>query len=517
MKSYILSNTNVDSLDYYLNKEVDIVGSCAYGNYLIDLIDIDSDLYKKDIDLVILLLDGDELKKVSNLQDIFSAVNNFLNRKNCFFLFSTIILKPSYVDSYLNSFSYFEFNANKDIIDFQRSNKNVFILDIHRIFLQHGSNKCLDNKFWYIGKIKYTALFFEQISKEINNIVRAINSNIKKVLVLDLDNTVWGGVIGEGDGNIQLSKDGIGKIYLEFQQNVKYLNSLGVLLAINSKNDYEDAIKGLRNKNSVLSEGDFIVIKANWNDKASNMIEISNELDLSLDSFVFIDDNPVERELIKTKLPEVSVPEFPKELYEYNQWFISDTIYKFFTKVFLSAEDKSKTKQYKANKKRINLKYNSVDIKSFLNSLEIDLNVVVNDIANIERLAQLTQKTNQFNLTTRRYNTNDIINFIEADSRIVYSIEYKDKFMVEGVVGLSIIEIKGEEAILEVFLLSCRVLGRNVENYFLEKICNNFVNSKVKKIIGHYYPTNRNKIVKNFYTNNGFFKQDHNTFFKEIE
>ncbi len=193
MKSYILSNTNVDSLDYYLNKEVDIVGSCAYGNYLIDLIDIDSDLYKKDIDLVILLLDGDELKKVSNLQDIFSAVNNFLNRKNCFFLFSTIILKPSYVDSYLNSFSYFEFNANKDIIDFQRSNKNVFILDIHRIFLQHGSNKCLDNKFWYIGKIKYTALFFEQISKEINNIVRAINSNIKKVLVLDLDNTVWGG------------------------------------------------------------------------------------------------------------------------------------------------------------------------------------------------------------------------------------------------------------------------------------------------------------------------------------
>jgi FkbH-like protein len=517
MNTYILSNTNVNSLNYYLDQEVNVVGSCAYGNYLIDLLNADSDLYNKDIDLVILLLDGDELRKGSDLQEVFSAVRNFISGNKCLFLFSTVVLKPFYIDSYLNYSSYFEFNTNKKIIEFQRENENVFILDIHKIIVQHGSKNCLDDKFWYIGKIKYSSLFFEQLSKEINSIASAINSNTKKVLVLDLDNTIWGGIIGEDDGNIQLSNEGVGKIYLEFQQNLKYLKNLGILLAINSKNNYDDAIKGLSNKNSILSKDDFVVIKANWKNKVSNMIEIANELNLGTDSFVFIDDNPVERELVKLELPEVAVPGFPENLDEYNEWFVSDVVQIFFPKVFLSTEDKLKTKQYKANKKRNNFKSSSVNIESFIESLEIDLNVIIDNIENGARFAQLTQKTNQFNLTTRRHNINDITRFINSDSYLVYSIEYKDKFMVEGVVGLSIVSIEGERADLDVFLLSCRVLGRNVESYFLEKICSSLIDNQVKIIIGHYYPTNRNKIVNNFYTKNGFIKQDNTTFIKEIE
>ena len=519
MKTYTLSNTNIDSIKYYLPKKIKVVGSCAYGNYLIDLLDENSGLYKNDIDLVIMLIDGDELKITNDLQEIFSAVDNFLIKRKCTFLFSTVLLKSPYIDTFLNISSEFEFNTNNKIINFCKENNQIFLLDVHKIISKFGLKKCLDNKFWYIGMIKYTALFFKEIAEEIVNIVYAINTAEKKALILDLDNTIWGGVIGEDGNNIKISNEGIGKVYSEFQKNIKYLGEIGVLLIINSKNNYEDAISGLNHKNSILSKDDFILIKANWNNKVENMLEIAEELNLGLDSYVFIEDSPLEREMVKDALLEVVVPEPPKDLYLYNEWFISDVVGKYFAKTNLISDDFNKVDQYKKSIKRRELKSKIINVDLFIKSLDININVLIDELSHAERLSQLTQKTNQFNLTTYRYNVNKMIKFITSDSYHVYSLEYKDRFRNEGIVGAAVIKIVKKKAIIDVFLLSCRVLSRKIEFSFLNEIYRHLVSTNIDfdVVVGTYCPTKKNSIVENFYQEAGFLKTGRQVFTKEIE
>jgi FkbH-like protein len=516
MNIYTLSNTNVDSIKYYFSQDLRVVGSCTYGNYLIDLVDESSDLYRNNIDLVVLLIDGDELKITNDLQEIFSSVSNFLVKRKCLFLFSTISLRPYYVDTFLNISNEFEFNANYQIIKFCKENKSVFSLDIHKLIARLGSDKCLDDKFWYIGRIKYKPLFFKELAKEVYGVLHAINTVPKKVLVLDLDNTIWGGIVGEDGDNIQISNEGIGKIYSEFQKSIKYLNETGVLLSINSKNNYEDAVSGLSHKNSILSKSDFVLIKANWNNKVKNILEISDELMLGIDSFVFIDDNPVEREMVRISLPEVAVPEPPKDLNLYNQWFVSHVVSRYFSRVSLTKGDLYKTEQYKANFKRDSLKSEIFDVDLFIESLDIEINISIDDINNVERLSQLTQKTNQFNLTTHRYNINEVMKFITSKDSYVYSLDYKDKFKNEGVVGMAIVKIVEKIATIDVFLLSCRILNRKIEYSFLEEICKHLLSANVDTIIGNYHPTKKNHIANFFYSDAGFMQDSEKTFIKEV-
>lgn len=516
MNTYFLSNTNIDSLKYYLDKEISFLGSCHYGNYLIDLIDTNSELYQKDIDLVILLLDGRELENNADLIQVFNAVEEFLKLKECLFLFSTVVLRPNYIDSLLNESNYFEFNANKEIIEFQKSNKNILILDVHKLILMHGSIKCFDDKFWYLGRIRYSDLFFRLLSEEISKVIAAYTAASKKILVLDSDNTIWGGVIGEDGDNIQLSNEGQGRIYTEIQKNIRRLLDYGVLLAINSKNNYSDVIKGLEHPGSILCKEDFVVIKANWKRKDVNLIEISNALNIGLDSFVFLDDSYVERELIKQNLPDVSTPEFPEDLDIYNEWFISEVVNNFFPRVTITSEDKLKNKQYSANNKREELKSKNPDLTSFLSSLKIKINVSVNSDKNIERLAQLSQKTNQFNLTLFRYNNHDIARFVASDSFRVYELEYQDKFLKEGIVGLAIIEIKDKKAIFNSFLLSCRILGRNIEELFFKEIYKDVKNMDVNTMEGIHIENTKNLVAKDFYIKLGFVKISVDTYQKNI-
>jgi len=507
MNAYILSNINVDSIKYYLPEDINVVGSCPYGNYLIELIDNNSNLYKLDIDLVIVLIDGDELKLTDDLQDIFNAIENFLIKKKCIFLFSTIALRPIYIDTFLNISNEFEFNSNSKIVRFC-NNINIYVLDVHKIILKLGSNKCLDSKFWYVGRIKYTSKLFKEISKEINSVLTSINTIPKKVLVLDLDDTLWGGIVGEDGDSISISNEGSGKIYSDFQKNVKFLKETGVLLVVNSKNNFNDAIIGLSHKNSILTKDDFTIIKANWLSKVDNMSSIASQLNLGMDSFVFIDDNPVEREIMRLSLPEIVTPEVPKDLNLYNEWFISEVIAKYFSRTIILSEDIEKTDQYKANIERS--KVESVDIIKFLKLLDIKMEVFIDNIDHVERLSQLTQKTNQFNLTTLRYNNSDILEFIKSNSYHVYSLSYIDKYRDEGIVGASIIKKRDKKATIDVLLLSCRVLNRNVEFYLLDKIIEHLSTTNIETIVGKYYPTKKNIITKNFYYEYGFRKNGNN-------
>ena len=379
------------------------------------------------------------------------------------------------------------------------------MIDFNKLVKQ---NKIYDEKYWYMARIRFNKLGFELIAKEIDSLIKTYKYGSKKVLVLDMDNTLWGGVIGEGC--IQLSNEGVGKIYKEFQSNIRKLKEFGILLAICSKNNYMDGISGLNHEHSILGEDDFIIKKINWENKALNISQIAKELNLGENSIVFIDDNPVERNLVKEFLPQVNVPDFPEDIYTLNSWFLN-IVNQYFPKLNLTKEDLEKQQQYEAKFKRDEL-LSDISYEDFLKSLDIQIDFLIDDEQNIERYAQMTQKTNQFNLTTKRYTLADISNFIKSKSYNVIAVNYKDKFANEGITGLVILEYKSDEVFIDTFLLSCRILKRGVENKLFEKI-EQLSNSK--NIIGQYIPTAKNGQTKDLYINFGFKQIDENNFVKK--
>lgn len=519
MKTYLLSNINIDSLKYYL-KDHDIHGSCSYGNYLIDLIDTKSGLYHDELDLVIFFLDGEALKESNNLHEILEALKQFLSRRNVTFILSNIVLSPNYIDTYLNHSLMFELESNQEITTFVKK-ENILLLDFHRIVLQHGYKALHDNRFWYLGKIRQSKLGFEKIAKDVEMLLNAYKGKSKKVLVLDLDNTLWGGIVGEGGDedvtqSITLSYEGEGKIYRDFQAAILEVKKLGILLAINSKNNYDDAVAGLNHPNSLLTEEDFIIIKANWENKVSNLQAIAEELNVGIDSLVFIDDNAVERNLVKTYLPEVNVPDFPQEMSNYTEWFIEYVVYPYLSKYTLTKEDNTKHEQYKANIKRNSLSTKTLNLEEFIQALEIQLSSHIDDTRFVERYAQMTQKTNQFNLTTKRYTLQDIEKFLKDEKAHIYAIEYKDKFLSEGIIGLVIVTLEGENAHIDTLLLSCRVLKRGVEAFIFNTISEHLKKFHIKYLHGYYYPTKKNILVKDLYKEYNFKIIDDNHFIKDL-
>jgi len=343
------------------------------------------------------------------------------------------------------------------------------------------------------------------IAEEIGRAWNAIKGNRKKCLVLDLDNTLWGGVIGEdGLQGIELSTTKEGSRFRDFQKRIKDLKDQGVLLTIASKNNEEDAMEAIRDHpDMVLREDDFVIIKANWEPKPVNIQKIANELNIGLDSLVFIDDNPIERESVKNALPEVNVPDFPKDT-SMLESFVIEISKRYFPVLKLTEEDLSKTDQYKVEQKRNEIKQKSISIEEYLLSLEMKKTFRQIDESDVTRAAQLTQKTNQFNLTTRRYTESDIWNMMKSEDHQVWIGDLEDKFGSYGKVILAIVKLEENTAIIDTFLMSCRVMGRNIEKEFLNEIEKEMVSKGKNRIISEYIPTTKNSVVKDFWTENGY-------------
>ncbi|MBF0558390.1 MAG: HAD family hydrolase [Nitrospirae bacterium] len=522
MKIAVLSNINMEPLRTFLNADEKVI--CDYGQYMQELLDENSSLYSGNPDIIFLHLDGEEFAKDvlyglvqtkdaenilgQRLDIVFEAAKKYLMvREHATLLFSTLVFPPFYFINYLDTNSDYSFSStehflNEKILKFAASIANVFVLDWKRPVLFYGYKAMYDEKFWFLGRIKYTNKALKVLSEEISNCADAVKGNIKKVLVLDLDNTLWGGIIGEdGINGIKLSEDGIGKAYRDFQFVVKAMKDLGVILAINSKNNPEDAINVFANHPMmVLKEEDFVILKINWNNKVDNMKEIAQELNLGLDSFVFIDDNGREREMVRQN-SVVAVPEFPDDPAQLKEWFLKDIVYKYFPKVFITKEDAGKAGQYKANIKRGDLSKH-LNIDEFIKSLEIRIEVYVNDGRFVQRTAQLTQKTNQFNVTTRRYTEADIEQFMKKGN--VYALSYTDRFGDEGIVGCAVVSINGDAAYLDALLMSCRVIGRNVEFLFLRRILSMLSDKGVKVVKSGFIPTNKNIVARDFFDKSGF-------------
>ena len=381
----------------------------------------------------------------------------------------------------------------------------VPVLEIAEIARNMGREKFYSKRMWYLGSIPFSMSGEKAIAEEISKAWNALKGNRKKCLVLDLDNTLWGGVIGEdGLQGIELSTTKEGSRFRDFQKRIKDLKDQGVLLAIVSKNNEEDAMEAIReHPDMVLREDDFVIIKANWEPKPVNIQNIAKELNIGLDSLVFIDDNPIERESVKSALPEVNVPDFPKDTSTLESFAI-EISKRYFPVLKLTDEDLNKTNQYKVEQKRNEIKQKSISIEEYLESLEMKKTFSQIDESDVTRAAQLTQKTNQFNLTTRRYTESDIWNMLKSENHQVWIGELEDKFGSYGKVILAIVKLEENTAIIDTFLMSCRVMGRNIEKDFLSEIEKEMTLKGKTQIIAEYIPTPKNSVVKDFWGENDY-------------
>ena len=395
-------------------------------------------------------------------------------------------------------------NYNEFIYSKSKEDNSIKIIDFTDFTSQYNIDSLIDWKYFYMSQIVINPKLAVPFNNWFKNKLNAILFLRKKCLVLDLDNTLWGGILGEdGISGIKLGNSYPGNIYLEFQNNIKLASKSGIILAVCSKNNEKDVFDLWdKHTNIILKKDDFSVLKINWNNKADNIIEIANELNIGLDSMVFIDDNPSERALVKLMIPDIEVPEFPKKIYELNKFF--KNVYNRYFQVYqLTNEDTKKTEQYKINAKRSDLKKN-ISFDDYIKSLETVVEVQELDDINLNRISQMTNKTNQFNLTTKRYTSEDILS-LKQEGAIIKCISVKDRFGDNGITGLIILipSENMEEITIDTFLLSCRILGRGVEQTFLKYIINGLIDSEFKVLRSSYIKSNKNQQVESFYNKFG--------------
>lgn len=400
-----------------------------------------------------------------------------------------------------------EFSINKfnnDIVSFSKNKPNVKIFDIKEFENDYTCTELFDWKYYFISKLQINPKLARRFQSWFSRKLEEINLIRKKCLVLDLDNTLWGGVLGEdGIDGIKIGGSYPGNAFEVFQEFLIELQNNGIILTICSKNNEKDVLD-LWSKNPFvkLKQEHIAAHRINWNNKAENIRELSQELNIGLDSLVFIDDNPTERELVKQLLPEVEVPEFPEKPHSLPEFskFLLDRYFRIYS---ITEEDRHKTEQYRANIERVNIQQSFSDFSEYLRSLEIEISIENANNFNIPRIAQMTQKTNQFNLTTKRYSDADISGMIESGDKI-YCISVKDRFGDNGITGCIIINKIACEWHIDSFLLSCRILGKGIENAFIKEILLLLKDDGVNSIYASYFPTEKNKQVENFYEKVGF-------------
>ena len=401
------------------------------------------------------------------------------------------------------------FDALVDSANFALENiaaNNLQVVDTNQIHNFNSLEKTLDLRYLYKAKSLYTAQFFRHYASIFCLNFLKMKGRAKKVLILDCDNTLWKGVVGEdGPENIEMATTSpIGSIFNDVQWMFKSLRAQGVLICLCTKNndaDIQDIL--ISHSDLVIKQDDIVYISSNWRPKPENIIEISKSLNLGLDSIVFMDDSDFEIGLVREKLPQVLSLQVPKNLTDYPQ-FVRN-LFGLFGTNRMTVEDKNRTAMYKAESGRNKLLQASNSIESYLESLEMSMFFDINQKTYLGRIAQMTQKTNQFNLTTLRMSEAEVLNYMTSEHCMVASFSLKDRYGDSGVTGASFVTFDGEHtAIIDNLLLSCRVLGRKVEQVFLNELISELSNRGVKRVLAKYRPTLKNNQVEKFYEAFGF-------------
>ncbi len=404
---------------------------------------------------------------------------------------------------------------NEKFYRYAREHDDFYIHDINYISAAYGLDKWADPFYWHMYKYAMCMQAIPEFSYNLANIIKAIFGRNKKSLVLDLDNTLWGGVVGDdGAENLEIGQEtSLGQVYSEFQRYIKAQKDIGVMLNVNSKNEYDNALAGLNHPDGILRPDDFLVIKANWEPKSSNMAAIAQELNILPESLVFVDDNPAERDIVRTQLPGVAAPDIGTP----EQYIRVLDHAGFFEVTNLSEDDRRRSEMYRANIERERQQQNFGDYREYLRSLEMRGTIKPFEPVYMARIAQLTNKSNQFNLTTRRYTQSDIERFAADESYITRYGKLEDKFGDNGVVSVVIgRKDEAERALhLELWLMSCRVLKRDMEYAMLDGMVHACRSCGIATLFGYYYPTAKNAMVRDFYGAMGFEKireeEDHSS------
>ena len=396
---------------------------------------------------------------------------------------------------------------NTAFYEYAQSHDNFFICDINYISASYGLDKWADPYYWHMYKYGVGVPAIPYLSFNVANIIKSIYGKNKKAFNLDLDNTLWGGIIGEdGADNIEIGQEtSLSQTYSEFQEYIKLHKQIGILLTVNSKNNEENAYSGFNRPDSVLKTADFVSFKANWKPKNENLSETASELALLPESFVFVDDNPAERAIIEKELSGVAIPEISGV--EHYIQLIDKSGY--FEVTNFSNDDLKRNEMYQENIKRRQEKILFTDYYDYLKSLDMEGEIQGFIPMYMSRIAQLTNKSNQFNLTTKRYSQNDIESVASDPDYITLYGRLGDKFGDNGVVSVIIGKIAGpdrDELHMELWLMSCRVLKRDMEFAMMDELVAKAQSVGIKKIIGYYYPTAKNVMVKDFYGLQGFTK-----------
>ncbi len=398
---------------------------------------------------------------------------------------------------------YFVQQMNVFVSQYAMQHKSFYVNDINYVSACYGLDGWHDLSCWYMYKYTMALNAIPYFSYNLVNIIKSIFGKNKKALALDLDNTLWGGIVGDdGVDGLELgSETPTGQAYQEFQQYIKKNKDIGVMLTVCSKNDMENAIAGLNHPDSALKPDDFLVIKANWEPKNYNIAATAKELNIMSDAIVFADDNPVEREIVKQSLP-VSVP----PMVSVDKYIQTIDRSGFFEVTTLSEDDLKRNEMYKANALREQEMHTFADYGDYLISLDMRADINAFAPVYIQRIAQLTNKSNQFNVTTKRYTAEEITTVAESDEYIDLYGKLTDKFGDNGVVSVVIGKKEKNELNIDLWIMSCRVLKRDMEFAMLDALVEKCAQQGIDTINGYYYPTQKNSMVKELFGTFGFTK-----------
>lgn len=415
----------------------------------------------------------------------------------------------NYAGVFEESFLFQERTLNARIAQIAQEQSQVCLLDVLSLQDMHGRKTMFDERLYYLTKTAFAMDFLPVLAEQIVRLVRTLQGKVQKCLVTDLDNTLWGGVIGDdGMEGIQIGSMGIGMAFSDLQGWIKELSQRGIAIAVCSKNNDEIAREPfLKHKEMILRLEDISVFLANWEDKASNIRKIQQILNIGMDSIVFLDDNPFERNLVRRMLPDVVVPELPEDPTKYLSTLQGLGL---FETVKISAEDRKRTRRYREEADRKQLQDAFTDIEAYLESLEMRATVKPFDAFSMPRVAQLSQRSNQFNLRTKRYGEQDLAKMVrDAERYETMAVELRDQFGEYGIICVVILErIESKTWFLDTLLMSCRVLKRSVEEFVFNHMVEQARKAGIEQIVGEYLPTKKNGMVKELLSNYGFVLQE---------
>ena len=505
-----------------------ITYNSPYNQFTQEILNENSNLYKFKPDIIFLLIDNriilensfyfsninSENKNKKHIDEKINEIKNlievFTQKSQSKIIIANFVI-PTYtpLGIYESKIEYgikeIILDLNKKLKELSRNIDSCYVYDFNSFVTKFGEKNILDYKKMNYGDIKINFDIIPYLIYDFFGYVKPILGLNKKCLVLDLDNTLWGNIIGEdGIEGIKIGPYPEGRSFVEFQKVIKALSENGIILAINSKNNQKDAMKAINeHPHMILREKDFSCIKINWNDKISNMREIAKDLNIGLDSIVFFDDDPTNRELLRMSIPEVNTIELPKDPSSYAQILrnLND-----FNILKITKDDVQRKIMYKQEQNRKKLESSTENLNEYLKKLDIKIRIKLDNEFSISRISQLILKTNQFNLTTKRYQEEQIKEFIEDKTIIVGCSEVDDKFGENGITNVFIIKTKSNEWIIDTFLLSCRIMGRGIEEGIIGKILEIAKNKGIEKITATFIPTEKNKPAENFLKNYGFEK-----------